>query len=283
MQIGVTFPQTEIGTDPIAIRDYAQAVQELGYSHIMTYEHTISPGPSYPKAVAYSQQLFHEPFVLFGYLAALTRLELVTAVVILPQRQMALVAKQAAEVDILTGGHLRLGVGVGWNQVEYEVLGMNFHTRGRLIEEQIGVMRLLWSQPSITYKGRFHTITDAGINPLPVQRPIPVWMGGTADAALRRIARLADGWFPEESPDEVREPLERLRRYAQEAGRDSAAIGIEGRIHARNGNLDTWLHQTEAWSKLGATHISFNTMGASFTSVHEHIATLRRYKEALTP
>lgn len=283
MQIGVTFPQTEIGTDPIAIRDYAQAAQELGYSHIMAYEHTISPGPSHPKEVAYSQQMFHEPFVLFGYLAALTHLELVTAVVILPQRQTALVAKQAAEVDILTGGHLRLGVGVGWNQVEYEVLGMNFHTRGRLIEEQIEVMRLLWSQQSVTYKGRFHTISDAGINPLPVQRPIPVWMGGTADVALRRIARLGDGWFPEESPDKVREPLERLRRYAQEAGRNPSTIGIEGRIHARNGNLNTWLHQTEAWSKLGATHVSLNTMGAGFTSVNEHIATLRRYKEALTP
>ncbi len=283
MQIGVTFPQTEIGIDPIAIRDYAQAVQELGYRHIMTYEHTIFPGPSYPQEVAYSQQMFHEPFVLFGYLAALTKVELVTAVVILPQRQTALVAKQAAEVDILTSGHLRLGVGVGWNQVEYEVLGMNFHTRGRLIEEQIEVMRLLWSQSSVTYKGRFHTIADAGINPLPVQRPIPIWMGGTADVALRRIARLGDGWFPEESADKVHEPLERLRRYAQEAGRDPSAIGVEGRIYARNGNLDKWVDQTKKWNELGATHVSFNTMGAGFTSVDEHIATLRRYKEALAP
>jgi probable F420-dependent oxidoreductase len=280
MHIGVVFPQTEIGTDPIAIRDYAQAVQELGYSHIMIYDHVLCPGPSHPKEVAYSQQMFHEPFVLFGYLAALTRLELVTAVIILPQRQTALVAKQAAEVDILTNGKLRLGVGVGWNHIEYEALGMNFHRRGRLIEEQIEVLRLLWSQPSVTYKGQFHTITDAGLNPLPVQRPIPIWMGGTADVALRRIARLGDGWFPEESPDQAREPIERLRRYTQEAGRDPAAIGIEGRISARDGNLDTWVRQTEQWRALDATHVSFNTMGAGFTSVNEHIKTLRHYRES---
>src|SRR6266699_3728762 len=181
MQIGVVFPQTEIGADPIAIRDYAQAVQGLGYHHIMAYDHVIAPGPTYPKDVAYSQQMFHEPFVLFGYLAALTQLELVTAVLVLPQRQTALVAKQAAEVDILTGGKLRLGVGVGWNPVEYEALGMNFQARGRVVEEQIEVMRLLWSQEVVSYKGQYHTITEAGLNPLPIRRSIPIWIGGRSD------------------------------------------------------------------------------------------------------
>src|SRR5579875_203722 len=203
MQIGVTFPQTEIGADPTAIREYVQAVEEMGYQHLVAFDHVLGAETrNRPGWKGYTyKDMFHEPFVLFGYLAALTKLELVTAVIILPQRQTALVAKQATEVDVLTGGRLRLGVGVGWNQVEYEALGTNFRTRGRLIEEQIRVLRLLWSQQSVTYRGTFHTITDAGLNPLPVQRPIPIWMGGQADVALRRIARLADGWFPEETAE----------------------------------------------------------------------------------
>ncbi len=282
MQIGAVFPQTEIGTDPGAIREYAQAVEELGYNHIMIYDHVIYPGPTHPKEVAYSQQPFHEPFVLFGYLAALTHLELVTTILILPQRQTALVAKQAAEVDLLTGGKLRLGVGVGWNRVEYEALGMDFHQRGRMIEEQIEVLRLLWSQPSVTYRDKFHTIIDAGLNPLPVQRPIPIWMGGESDSVLRRSARLADGWFPDSPPEVARGYIERLRRYAQEVGRDPASIDIEGRVHAWDGNLDTWVKQAQEWGSLNATHLSFDTMGAGFTSLQEHIDTLRRFKMSIT-
>jgi probable F420-dependent oxidoreductase len=226
--------------------------------------------------------MFHEPFVLFGYLAALTHLELVPAVIILPQRQTALVAKQAAEVDVLTGGKLRLGVGVGWNPVEYEALGMNFHTRGRMVEEQIEVMRLLWSQEIVSYKGQFHTITEAGLNPLPVRRSIPIWLGGRADVALRRIARLADGWFPQGRPDEhMREFIERLRGYIREVGRDPDTFGLEARVNAGDGDLNEWMRQTEGWRKLGATHISLNTMGAGFKSPQEHIDALRRYKEAV--
>src|SRR5207302_10394316 len=180
-----------------------------------------------------SEDLFHEPFVLFGYLAALTHLELVTGVIILPQRQTVLVAKQVAEVDVLSGGKLRLGIGVGWNPVEYEALGMNFHTRGRVVEEQIEVLRLLWSQEIVSYKGQFHTITEAGLNPLPVRRSIPIWVGGRADAALRRAARLADGWFPQGRPDEhMHENVERLRGYVREAGRSPDAVGIEARGNA---------------------------------------------------
>ncbi len=284
MQIGVTFPQTEIGADPLVIRDYAQAVEGLGYSHLVVFDHVLGADPAHrPGWSGYTwRDMFHEPFVLFGYLAALTHLELLPAVIILPQRQTALVAKQAAEVDVLTGGKLRLGVGVGWNPVEYEALGMNFHTRGRVEEEQIEVLRLLWSQEIVSYKGQFHTITEAGLNPLPVRRSIPIWMGGRADALLRRTARLGDGWLPQGKPDErMREAVERLQSYIREAGRDPSKVGIEARMNAREGDLDEWVRQTEGWRDLGATHISINTMGAGFKSPGEHIEAIRRYKEAV--
>jgi len=284
MQIGVTFPQTEIGKDPVVIRDYAQAAEGLGYSHIVAFDHVLGADPTHrPGWQGYTHRsMFHEPFVLFGYFAALTRLEMVPAVIILPQRQTALVAKQAAEVDVLTGGRLRLGVGVGWNPVDYEALGMNFHTRGRMVEEQIEVMRLLWSQEIVNYKGKFHTIIEAGLNPLPVRRSIPIWMGGRADVLLRRTARLGDGWLPQGRPDaQMRETVERLRSYIGEAGRDPSAVGIEARMNASDGDLDEWIRQTEGWRDLGATHISINTMGAGFKSPDEHIEAIRRYKEAV--
>jgi probable F420-dependent oxidoreductase len=285
MQIGVTFPQTEIGADPLVVRDYAQAAEGLGYSHLVAFDHVLGADPTHrPGWRGYTRRdMFHEPFVLFGYLAALTHLELVPAVIILPQRQTALVAKQAAEVDILTGGKLRLGVGVGWNPVEYEALGMNFHTRGRVVEEQIEVMRLLWSQEIVSFKGRYHTITEAGLNPLPIRRSIPIWLGGSADTLLRRAARLGDGWFPQGYPDDqMGETLARLRSYTREAGRDPATLGIEARLTIRDTDLDEWVRQTEAWQKLGATHISINTMGAGFKSPDEHIDAIRRYKEAIS-
>jgi probable F420-dependent oxidoreductase len=284
MQIGVTFPQTEIGADPVAIRDYAQAAEAMGYSHLVAFDHVLGADPTNrPGWRGYTERdMFHEPFVLFGYLAALTQLELLAAVIILPQRQTALVAKQAAEVDVLTGGKLRLGVGVGWNPVEYEALGMDFHTRGRFVEEQIEVMRLLWSREIVSYKGRFHTITEAGLNPLPVRRSIPIWLGGRAEVLLRRTARLGDGWLPQGKPDEqMRETLEHLRGYIREAGRDPNEVGIEARLNASDGDLDEWIRQTEGWRRLGATHISINTMNAGFKSTSEHIEAMRRYKEAI--
>jgi probable F420-dependent oxidoreductase len=285
MQFGVIFPQTEIGADPVAIRDYAQAIEELGYSHIAAFDHVLGadtthrPGWRGPYT---TRHMFHEPFVLFGYLAALTRLELVPAVIILPQRQAVLVAKQAAEVDVLTGGKLRLGVGVGWNPVEYEALGMDFHRRGRIMEEQIEVMRLLWSREVVSFRGQYHTISEAGLNPLPVRRSIPVWLGGSVETLLRRAARIGDGWFPQGKPDsQMRETLERLRSYLREAGRDPGAFGIEARVSVRDGDLDEWVRQTNEWQKLGATHIAINTMGAGFRSLDEHIDAIRQYKEAL--
>lgn len=286
MHIGVTFPQNEIGADPAAIREYVRTVEGLGYRHLVIFDHVLGAGPSYrPGWMGYTQKhLFHEPFVLFGYLAALTHLELATAVIILPQRQAVLVAKQAAEVDVLSGGKLRLGVGVGWNPVEFEALGMDFHTRGRVIEEQIEVMRLLWGQEVVSYQGRFHTIAQAGLNPLPTRRSIPVWMGATSENALRRVARIGDGWFPQAPPDDaMRATLERLRAWTAEAGRDPAALGIEARISAAHGDVSEWVRQTEAWQALGATHVSLNTMNAGYTELAHHLEALRTYAEAVKP
>jgi probable F420-dependent oxidoreductase len=210
-------------------------------------------------------------------------LELVTGVIILPQRQTALVAKQAAEVDVLTGGKLRLGVGVGWNPVEYEALGKDFNTRGRMVEEQIEVLRLLWSQEIVTYHGKYHTITEAGLNPLPVRRSIPIWTGGRAEVLLRRTARLADGWYPLGYPDEqMKQTIERLHNYMREVGRDPGTLGIQAQVNAREGTPDEWKQQTQHWEDLGATHIAINTMGAGFSSIEQHLDAIRRYKELVS-
>lgn len=287
MQLGVIFPQTEIGADPTAVRDFAQAAEELGFAHLIVFDHVLgADGAHYPgwQGPYNHRDMFHEPFVMFGYLAALTRrLELVTAVIILGQRQTALVAKQAAEIDVLSGGRLRLGVGIGWNAVEYEALNANFHDRGRRSEEQIDVLRALWTQEVVDYHGRWHTITHAGLNPLPIQRPIPLWLGGRAEAVVRRVARLADGWFPQFAPDdEGRRTIERLHAYGREAGRDPATIGIEGRISLASSPPDVWGKEAEQWRALGATHLSLNTMRAGLSSPTDHIAAIRRFKEAMT-
>lgn len=286
MKLGVVFPQTEIGADPGAVREYALAVQDLGYDHLLVYDHVLGADPSYYQgwSGAYTHEaMFHEPMVLFGYLAGIVpQLELITGIVILPQRQTALVAKQAAEVDILTGGRLRLGIGIGWNAVEYEALGQDFHTRGRRVEEQIKLLRDLWTREVVTFEGRWDTVTASGINPLPVQRPIPIWMGGRADAVLRRVGRLSDGWIPTLPPDhETAELWERIKDHARQAGRDAAAIGLEGGVRARQGTLDDWVATTKAWGGMGASHVSMNTMGAELTSVKQHVDVLRRFHEAM--
>ena len=285
MQVGVTFPHSEIGADPKAIRDYAQAAEDLGYEHLLAYDHVLGADPSNREGWrGYTHKtMFHEPLTLFSYLAAITeRLEFVSGVVVLPQRQTALVAKQAAEVDVLSGGRLRLGVGIGWNAVEYEALGEEFGTRGARIEEQVEVMRLLWIREVVSYEGKYHRIDEAAINPLPVQRPISVWMGARADVGLRRTARVADGWFPLGPPEEkMREALKRLCDYVEEAGRDPESVGIEGRLDVGRVPQEEWIAQTEAWRSLGATHISVNTMNAGLHSPQEHVETIRRYKEVL--
>ncbi len=293
MQLGVVFPQTEIGPDPGAVRDFAQAVEGLGYDHVEAYDHVLGAGvANRPDWQGFYTQadLFHEVFVLFGYLAAVTRrIGLVTGVLVLPQRETALVAKQAAEVDVLSGGRLRLGIGVGWNAVEYEALGQGFLDRGGRIEEQVEVLRALWCQDVVTYEGRWHHIVEAGLNPLPVQRPIPIWMGGGAGPVLRRVARLADGWFPPTRPAQLGrvqplagwKPLDRLRAYAQEAGRDPGAIGIEGRIRIAGTDPAQWVAEAAGWQALGATHLAVNTMKAGLSTPDQHIDAIRRFKDAV--
>lgn len=286
MKLGVVFPQTEIGTDPAVIRDYAQTAEGLGYQYLLTYDHVLGANPERPggwQGPYTYRDSFHEPFVLFGYLAGQTEtLELVTGILILPQRQTALVAKQAAAVDVLSGGRLRLGIGIGWNPVEYEALGQDFHTRGRRVEEQVQVLRALWQNELVTIEGEWHYIPDAGLNPLPVQRPIPIWMGGMAEPVLRRVARMADGWLPQFQPGpEAEAMLGRLREYIQEAGRDPEEVGIDGRISLATLEPGEWATRVRAWQVLGATHLAINTMGMGLESPADHIETIRRFKTVI--
>ena len=279
MPIGVVFPQSELGGDPEAVRAYGQRVEELGYTHILAYDHVLGADPQVHRDWNGPYDIdttFHEPFVMFGYLAAITSLELVTGVIILPQRQAVLVAKQAAEVDLLTGGRFRLGVGLGWNAVEYEALGEDFTNRGRRSEEQVELMRRLWTERSVTFTGRHHTLTGAGLAPSPVQRPIPVWFGAASDRAYARAGRLGDGWFPMMRPgprlDHAREQVERA---AAAAGRDPASVGMEGRVDWA-GDGDAIAAAIAAWKTAGATHLSVNTMKAGLATVDDHLAALER-------
>jgi len=287
MRFGVVFPQTEIGTDPTVIRDFAQTAEALGYHHILAYDHVIGANPASRQGwrPPYTHKdSFHEPFVLFSYLAGVTKtLEFTTGVIILPQRQTVLVAKQAAALDVLSGGRLRLGIGIGWNPVEYEALGENFKNRGRRSEEQVEVLRKLWTQELVTYEGQWHRITDAGLNPLPIQRPIPIWFGGSDDRALRRLARLGDGWFPLMGPDDTcRAAIDKIGSYAREAGRDPKSIGIESRVTIGQKSPEEWKKEIEAWKNLGATHLAVNTMKAGLPTPTAHIEAIRRVKAVIS-
>lgn len=285
MKIGVVFPQTEIGEDAGGVRAHAQAVEDLGYDHLLAYDHVLGANtasrPGWSGAYSSDDQ-FHEIFVLFAYVAAFTEnIELVTGVLILPQRQTALVAKQAASIDRLSNGRLRLGIGVGWNDVEYVGLNENFRDRGRRSEEQIEVLRLLWTNDVVQYKGEWHEIPDAGIRPLPVQQSIPIWIGGYVDATLRRIGRIGDGWFPRGMPDDkMRRDLELIAETAREAGRNPDNIGFDGRIDLIRTPENEWAGATEAWREIGATHVSVVTMGGGL-GPDGHIDLIRRYREVV--
>jgi probable F420-dependent oxidoreductase len=278
MDIGVVFPQTELGGDVGAVRTYGLRVEELGYTHLVAYDHVVGADPAVHQGWSGPYDVtttFHEPMVMFGYLAAITSLELVTGIIILPQRQTALVAKQAAEVDLLTGGRFRLGVGLGWNAVEYEALGQPFGERGRRLSEQIVVLRRLWTEPSITHDGRYDKITGAGLSPLPVQRPIPIWVGGSSDAAYRRIGRLADGWFPQVRPgDDLQHALDVIGEAARQADRDPAAIGMEGRVSWDPADPDRFVRQVDRWRAEGASHLTVDTMHHGLQGVDGHLAAL---------
>jgi len=278
MRIGVVFPQTELGGDVGAVRAYGEGVAGLGYTHLLAYDHVVGADPAVYEGWAGPYDVtttFHEPFVMFGYLAGLIDIELVTGIIILPQRQTALVAKQAAEVDLLTGGRFRLGVGLGWNHVEYEALGQRFDQRGRRLSEQIGLLRRLWTEPSVTHAGEFDTVTAAGLAPLPVQRPIPVWIGGSSDPAYRRIGRLADGWFPQIRPgDDLARALDLIAAAAGSAGRDPSTIGMEGRVTWNPDDPDRFARQVDRWRAAGATHVSIDTMRTGQRTVDDHLAAL---------
>lgn len=282
---GVVFPQVEIGADPMACRDFAQAAEALGFHGLMTYDHVVGadpavrPGWSGHYAI---DDMFHEPFVLFGHLAAVTeRIRFITGILILPQRQTVLVAKQAAAVDVLSGGRLTLGIGVGWNDVEFEALGENFRDRGRRCEEQIELMRALWTQRCVDYEGRWHRVTAAGINPRPVQDPLPVLIGGDVDAVLERAARIGDGWLPMGKPDAEAEKLARVRHYLEKHGRDGAKFDVTATIDLHDQGWDDVAADVEGWRQLQATAIYFDGMKVGMKGPDQHIEAIERYKSII--
>jgi probable F420-dependent oxidoreductase len=283
VKLGVVFPQTEIGPDPGGVRAYAEAAEALGYTHILAFDHVVGadltnrPNWTGPYNI---DTPFHEVFVLFGFLAGLTsRIEFATGILILPQRQTVLVAKQAAEIDVLSKGRMRLGVGIGWNDVEYEALNENFRNRGARSAEQVALMKRLWTDRSVTFDGKYHHVDAAGILPMPVQQPIPVWFGGYQEATIRRIVELGDGWMCTRGPDErVRELRRSLSEQLQRANRPESSVGIEGSVQYAAGEKG-WSERIDGWQSLGATHLCVNTMGAGLHGAQAHIDAIRRFKE----
>lgn len=285
MQFGTSLPGREF-QDPAVIKDFVQALEGAGYDYVSSAEHVAG---GHPDRVPEGEQVhtydvvYQDPFVLFAFIASVTeRLGMLSSILILPQRQTVLVAKQAADVDRLSGGRLRLGVGLGRNWMEYEVLNENFRNRGRRVEEQIEVLRRLWTEELVTFEGQWHHLDRVGINPLPAQRPIPIWMGSYRnqifEKPIERIGRVADGWLPQFAPDdqEFLATLERIRGYAREAGRDPSEIGIDASL--RGHDPDDLARQAEAWRGLGATHLR---VALPSGSTSEKIEVLTRVREAL--
>lgn len=273
MKIGVVFPQGEISDDPSAVRDIAQAVEELGYDYLLLYELLIDSKPDQPPA------RFLEPFALLGYLASCTQtIELATGIMVLPSRQTVLVAKQAAAIDVLSGGRLRLGVSGGWNRVEYQAMGSDFQQRGKRLDEQITVLRALWTKPFVTFKGQYHDLETVGIYPQPIQRPIPLWLGGDSEPVLKRIAAFGDGWLSYgETLETAAAKIDKLHQYLEAAGRKPAEVGMEvvGVNVAKPGD---WSKLLEGWRDFGATHLSVVTTSANLGTPQEHIDAIYRFK-----
>ena len=294
MQIGAIFPQTEIGPDPNAIRDYVQAVEGMEFDYLFIADHVLGADPTHHEHVRGSyythHSVIHESLTTLAFIAALTtKIRLITGILILPQRQTALVAKQAAEIDVLSGGRLTLGIGVGWNHVEFEALGEDFTNRGIRSEEQIDLMRALWTQEVVDFDGRWHSVRAAGIKPLPAQRPIPVWFGagGSAgpvprDVVLRRIARMGDGWFPSFPPgDTAKGVLDKMQTYIAEAGRQPSDVGLAGRIRMPDKSPEEWLAEVEGWQSLGGTHVMAEARRGPLSTVDQHIDAMRQFREVV--
>jgi probable F420-dependent oxidoreductase len=287
VKLGVVFPQTEIGNDPARIRGYATGAEDAGFDHIVAYDHVLGHRPDDP--VAWAQlgpytdaHPFHEIFILFSHLAAITsRIEFATEVLVLPQRQTVLVAKQAAELDLLSGGRLRLGIGVGWNPEEFRALGMSFHDRGKRVEEQVAIIRRLWRDELTSVDGRFHAITAGAINPRP-RRPIPIWIGGYAPVALKRAAAIGDGLMLEHSLEEAPEVIVSIRDQLMDNGRDPRRFGFAARIDLPKDGVDGAIKEAAAWAAVGVTHLSVNTMDQGIKDPDEHITLSRAFIVAWT-
>jgi probable F420-dependent oxidoreductase len=286
MQIGAVLPHNEIGTDPGALRAYVEGVEELGMTHLLAYDHVLGADPNRPggfNGVYDKDVAFHEPLTFFAFAAALTRhLDFASTVMILPQRQAVLVAKQAAEVAIVSGNRLRLGIGTGWNKVEYEALNENFHDRGRRQVEQVEVMRRLWTEDVVNYKGRYHTVDAASINPRPSQT-VPVWFGGSAPVVLERSALMGDGFMPVGSPDKSKALIDVIRGHREKAGLSMDGYGIQAQAQFAGGTPERWRAHAHKWRDAGATHLAVATHAAGETDVDGHLDRIRQYRDAVEP
>lgn len=287
MKIGIVFPQTDFNGDFGAIRAFAQRAEALGYDYILAYDHVLGVNPDRPGGWENRPydftDAFYDPFVLFSYMAGATEsIEFVTGILILPQRETAVVAKQAATLDVLSNGRFHLGVGVGWNDVEYTALNQSFKTRGKRVEEQVELLRQLWAEPLVTFNGRWHTIPDAGINPLPINRRIPVYFGGHADVVLRRVAKMGDGWMPTaRNLEQAKAMLETLEEYLEENGRLLSDIRIDTWLRYADGTPENWQAQMEALNAFGATHLCFNTLNSNILTPEGHFEAMEKMAELL--
>jgi len=295
MILGASLPVGDIGAGPTVLRDYAQAAEGLGFSYLLGPDHVLGGNPDVDhggKRVGTTATAYHDPFVLFAFLAGVTKkVGFASGVVILAQRQAALVAKQAACLDALCEGReFRLGIGVGWNEIEFQGLGMDFHTRGKRSEEQVRFMQALWAEPHIKFKGEFHQLDDGGINPRPKSGRVPIWFGGHAEATFRRAAKYGDGFMPLAYPagDEALKAFDKLRGLIRAAGRDPASVGLEVWVSPGIGKEEDWRREIGFWKKAGVTHATVHTTYVSNhhkriagKSYAEHLDAITRYRKAV--